>query len=171
MKIYTRKGDHGQTSLVDGRRAEKDDVQIEAIGAIDELNAHLGLLVSLIEDSVLIQWLHDIQHDLFDIGANLCIVRDSVFRLEQHIDEIDATLPVCHDFVMPCGSVQSAQCHVCRTVCRRAERRLVTFCRMSDTDGGVLQYVNRLSDFLFVLARKLNFIYDVDEKIWQNTCG
>lgn len=170
MKIYTKKGDGGQTTLTGGARVDKDDAQVEAVGAMDELNAHLGLLSAMVADATLRQWLGDIQATLFRIGSGLGVSPDSVTRLEQLIDRLSPGLPVQQGFVVPGGCVQSAQCHVCRTVCRRAERRLVTLSHQRQVPGGTLGYVNRLSDFLFVLARKLSFIYHTEEKTWQIPC-
>ena len=131
FKIYTKTGDKGTTQLSSGERVSKDEAQVEAIGTIDELNAHIGLLMTYIEEKTLLERLHNLQTVLFDIGGN-----------------------------------KVAQSHVCRTVCRRAERNFVTLSKIRPIDASVLCFLNRLSDYFFILARKLNFIYNVAEKTW-----
>ncbi len=182
--IYTRTGDAGQTSLVGGVRVPKTHVRLEAYGTVDELNSHIGLLVSLINDAELTTQLSEIQHTLFVVGSclatdieqtELCrqgvVPQEAVAALEKCIDEIDATLPQLRAFVLPGGTQAASQCHVCRTVCRRAERRILTLAENFDVDSNVIAYVNRLSDYLFVLARKLNVLAGQDEIIWKRTCG
>lgn len=190
--VYTRTGDGGQTSLVGGRRVDKDCARLESYGTIDELNSHIGLLISLLHaeqqpdlhpDSALdLQVLQQVQNDLFVLGSYLAtplttplrpssIVTEAMtLSLERHIDRTDVALPPLHAFVLPGGSMAGAQCHVCRTVCRRAERRILTLSRQADIDPRVVTYVNRLSDLLFVLARKININAQKDEIFWNNTC-
>lgn len=178
MKIYTRTGDGGTTSTSDGQRISKASATIAAYGDIDELTAHLGLLRALVSDADDAQFIEYLQQNLFGIGACLMsgkagtIDFDAVTTaLEQRIDATEALLPPLHTFVMPGSNVAEAQCHVCRTVCRRAERAIVAV-----ADGGemvspsIVKCLNRLSDYLFVTARKLNFITNSDEKKWHNTC-
>ncbi len=183
-KIYTRTGDAGQTSLVGGVRVSKTHVRLEAYGTVDELNSHLGLLVSLVNDAELATLLSEIQHTLFVVGVCLAtdteqtalsrqgvVPQEAIDALENRIDEIDATLPQLRAFVLPAGTQAASQCHVCRTVCRRAERRILALAENFDVDSNVIAYVNRLSDYLFVLARKLNVIAGQDEIMWKRTCG
>lgn len=179
-KIYTRTGDNGTTSLANGQRVPKDHIRLEAYGTIDELNAHLGLLQALWTEGEEKQMLLNIQHTLFDIGAILATpgqpdktntapghLNDALTRLEKSIDELDENLPALRAFILPTGNVVSAQCHVCRTVCRRAERRILSLAAEAQIAEEILSYINRLSDFLFILARKANFNANTDEIIWQ----
>ena len=181
--IYTRTGDDGTTSLVGGVRVPKTHVRLEAYGTVDELNAQIGCLISLMEDGADRSLLQFVQHKLFALGSylatdtsqtQLCVGSDitdeHIKRLEQAIDELDASLPPLRAFVLPGGSFAASVCHVCRTVCRRAERRIFFLAEGTKIAPEVLQYINRLSDYLFVLARKLNFVDGVREKIWDNSC-
>lgn len=186
--IYTRTGDYGQTSLVGGQRVDKDCARLESYGTIDELNSHIGLLIAMLNtaghDMQVRDWhLQDIQDHLFVIGSHLAtdcstttlreasIVTDHMIAdIETLIDTIDQSLPQLRTFVLPGGSMVAAQCHVCRTVCRRAERRILTLSRTDQVDQNVVRYVNRLSDLLFVLARKINIINQKEEIFWNNTC-
>ena len=158
-KIYTLTGDNGTTSLIGGQRVDKDDVRVEAYGTIDELNANIGRLAHV---SKLQQWqvdiIHKIQNKLFNIGAYLAtpsdgkapvpgLADDDVKELEARIDEIDVQLPPLHGFVLPGGSLTATRCDICRTVTRRAERRVVTLAKQVYVDPLVLRYLNRLSDF------------------------
>ena len=181
-KIYTLTGDAGTTSLVGGKRVSKDNIRVEAYGTIDELNAYLGLLAhnSKLDQEHMPAVIRHIQNKLFNIGAYLADDRHTatlhglttadVEMLEQHIDEWDATLPPMQGFILPGGTQAAAQTHVCRTVCRRAERCIVALSEEAKVSPEVLQYVNRLSDYLFVLAKKLNFIAGQSEKVWNNAC-
>lgn len=200
------------TSLVGGIRIDKASVRLEAYGTVDELSSHLGLLASMIkgtDDAALIE---RIQNTLFNICSYLATDRTQtpvyasakldvaeITMLEENIDLIMQSLPTLHSFVLPGGTMAASQCHVCRTVCRRAERRIVALMREieleekeSDTneiaetpsdnqnnasvspsdnqDKDVLKYINRLSDYLFVLARKININEKEEEKIWKKTC-
>lgn len=173
-KIYTRTGDDGSTGLGDGRRVRKDAVRVEAYGTVDESNAHIGLLrAQLAADHAAQAVLEDIQHDLFDVGGELCIpghqlvTAARVARLEEAIDGINADLPPLKDFILPGGSPAAAQAHVARTVCRRAERLAVTLAATETVNPQALHYLNRLSDYLFVLARQLAREDGGHEVLWR----
>mgnify|MGYP006053345137 FL=1 len=166
FKIYTKTGDKGTTQLSSGERVSKDETQVEAIGTIDELNAHIGLLMTYIEEKTLLERLHNLQTVLFDIGGNKVIDHSLTTQLEKDMDAMTESLPPLRDFVYPGGCKAAAQSHVCRTVCRRAERNFVTLSKIRPIDASVLCFLNRLSDYFFILARKLNFIYNVAEKTW-----
>ena len=166
FKIYTKSGDKGTTQLSSGERVSKDETQVEAIGTIDELNAHIGLLMTYIEEKTLLERPHDLQTVLFDIGGNKVIDHSLTTQLEKDMDAMTESLPPLRDFVYPGGCKAAAQSHVCRTVCRRAERNFVTLSKIRPIDASVLCFLNRLSDYFFILARKLNFIYNVAEKTW-----
>lgn len=184
-KIYTRTGDKGTTSLVGGVRVSKADARLEAYGTIDELNACIGWLMAVSPDEQSNELLKTVQHKLFSIGSylatdqsktELCIeskVADSnILRLEQEIDEMHTYLPELSGFILLGGSQAAAACHVCRTVCRRAERRIYALEEMGveEIDDNVKRFVNRLSDYLFVLSRKLNYLTKSDEIYWDKTC-
>ncbi len=169
-RIYTRTGDKGNTGLADGSRTTKTSARIEAIGNVDECNSHLGLLISLLDKSALTRNLSVIQHQLFDLGATLAgsptplIEPRHVEIMEQWIDELEQALPPLQQFILPGGNIASAQAHVTRTVCRRAERctfRIVEAERHDTTEikvvpDAVIQFLNRLSDYLFLVARTLS---------------
>ena len=181
--IYTRTGDKGKASLVGGARVSKTHVRLEAYGTVDELNSQLGLLYTYLTDEAdkkLVLW---VQHKLFSVGSYLAtdqnnttlriesqIADEDIQRLEHAIDEADALLPPLKAFVIPGGSRGSAVCHVCRTVCRRAERRILTMAEEHEVTENVSAFVNRLSDYLFVLARKMNILAETDEIYWDKTC-
>jgi cob(I)alamin adenosyltransferase len=170
-RIYTKSGDQGETALGDGRRVPKDHPRVEAYGTVDELNAVLGLAVAHADEAGLPaaerDFLRGIQNDLFDVGADLCVppaegeqpgkalrVRaEQATRLEQAIDRLNERLQPLKSFVLPGGTRPSAWCHLARTVCRRAERAVVALARAEPVNPQVVVYLNRLSDFLFVLAR------------------
>jgi len=172
-KIYTRTGDKGTSGLADGSRVAKDDPRMEAMGAVDELNSAVGLVLTEALPDALRNGLVDVQHDLFDIGGELSVPGHTLItpahigRLEQMIDEINATLKPLEDFILPGGSRAAAQAHLARTICRRAERRLVTLGKEQPLPGVLLQYLNRLSDLLFVLARALNRHAGQGDVLWQ----
>lgn len=180
-KVYTLTGDGGTTALVGGTRVDKDNVRVEAYGTIDELNANIGLLArsSNINDPQIVKLLKKVQNKLFNIGAYLAtpntggeveirgISDDDVKELEQQIDVMDLQLPPLEGFVLPGGSRVSAQCDICRTVTRRAERRVVSLAKQSIVAPIVLQYLNRLSDFFFVFARFANITNQVSETYWD----
>jgi cob(I)alamin adenosyltransferase len=176
-RIYTRLGDSGETHLGDMSRVPKTDPRIEAYGTVDELNAQLGLAIA--EGSVpapFVPWLQRIQNDLFDVGADISVphggdrerlrlAADQTAWLEQACDEVNAELPNLKSFVLPGGTLASAQLHVCRTVCRRAERR--TIACGDDVNAECVRYLNRLSDLLFILARAANVASGNDEPLWE----
>lgn len=184
-KIYTKTGDKGTTSLVGGVRVSKSDVRLEAYGTVDELNSTLGLLISVMDDAESEKLLRFVQHKLFSLGSYLAtdiekmerpvessVSEEDVHRLEQAIDEINASLPSLKGFILPGGSYPASVCHVCRTVCRRAERWIQA---LEDTlsyelDGQVKCFINRLSDYLFVLSRKLNNLTGESEIYWDKRC-
>ncbi|MGU7782317.1 cob(I)yrinic acid a,c-diamide adenosyltransferase [Burkholderia sp. PU8-34] len=172
-KIATRTGDDGTTGLGDGRRIGKDDVRIAAIGDVDELNSNLGvLLAEPLPDDVRAA-LVTIQHDLFDLGGELCIPGHTVLddthlaRLDQWLADYNATLSPLKEFILPGGSRSAALAHVCRTVCRRAERAIVALGRNEPLHETPRRYVNRLSDLLFVLARVLNRADGGSDVLWE----
>jgi len=177
-KVYTLTGDHGTTSLVGGKRVDKDDIRVEAYGTIDELNAQLGLLAhnSKLDYEDLPATIRTIQNKLFNIGAYLAndqatepqgLTEDDIHAIEAHIDRMDAELPPMQGFILPGGSRLSALCDVCRTVTRRAERRVVALSHKATISPIVLQYLNRLSDFFFILSRYNNISNQVEEIYWD----
>ena len=178
-RIYTKLGDGGETHLGDMSRVPKTHPRIEAYGDVDELNSHIGvaLTIDVLPDGYA-PWLRRVQNDLFDVGADLSVPRrpgrratparerlrvhpDQVTWLEGACDEVNATLKPLRSFVLPGGSAAAAQLHVCRTVCRRAERRALL---VEDANPEVVRYLNRLSDLLFILSRGAN---DGDEPLWE----
>lgn len=181
--VYTRTGDKGTTSLVGGARVPKTHIRLEAYGTIDELDTHLGLLLTYLaetQDKEMVLW---IQHKMFTIGSYLATEQNTtslriesqihekdILRLENAIDEADQLLPPLRAFVIPGGSRESAVCQVCRTVCRRAERRILALSEECFVEENVTAFINRLSDYLFILARKLNFISQTDEIYWDKDC-
>ena len=174
-KIYTRTGDDGTTGLGDGTRIAKDDARVEAFGAVDELNSFLGLLLAHELPKPLRAALTTIQHELFDLGGELCIPDrsviqgDQVTRLETLLDELNAPLASLKEFILPGGTTVAALAHVARAVCRRAERRLTTLARHASVNPASIRYLNRLSDLLFVLARLLNAQAGRPDVLWQPT--
>jgi cob(I)alamin adenosyltransferase len=172
-KIATRTGDDGTTGLGDGSRVDKDALRVQAMGDVDELNSHLGLLLCEDMPADLREELVTIQHDLFDLGGELCIpgfamITDTqVARLDALLAKYNATLPALAEFILPAGSRAAAQSHVCRTVCRRAERAIVALGKAEPLNVQPRQYVNRLSDLLFVLARVLNRHAGGGDVLWQ----
>lgn len=172
-KIYTRTGDDGSTGLGDGTRVAKDSLRVEAMGAVDELNAQLGVLLATPQLPLPYHApLTRIQHELFELGGELCIpnyVRIDaamVQRLEQELDAMNETLAPLKEFILPGGSLPTAQCHVARAVCRRAERRLASLARTESVSPIALHYLNRLSDLLFVLCRAINQGLNVPDVLW-----
>lgn len=161
-RIYTRTGDDGSTGLADGSRTHKDGPRIDAIGEIDELNCTIGLLLTEELQQPIRATVADVQHDLFDLGGELSVPGHEIIsarhvaRLEQALDALNAELPALTDFVLPGGSRAAAAAHFARAVCRRAERSLVALHRGEPVRATLLQYLNRLSDLLFVAARALN---------------
>nr|WP_285855112.1 cob(I)yrinic acid a,c-diamide adenosyltransferase [Paenibacillus cellulositrophicus] len=168
VRIYTRTGDEGETSVIGGR-VLKDDLQVEAYGTIDELNCFVGQAISLMEAESLQDLkenMIEIQHELFDCGSDLAFVKlseskykvgpDKVTRLEQWMDAYMEETPELERFILPGGTLLASTLHVCRTVCRRAERRVVTLGREKEINPDVRRYLNRLSDYFFVVARTAN---------------
>ena len=172
-KIVTRTGDAGTTGLGDGSRVAKDSQRIEAIGAIDELNSTLGVLLSEVLPDDCASLLIDVQHDLFDLGGELSIpgyaaVTDAhVARLEAAVERFNANLSPLKEFILPGGTRPASMAHVARTVCRRAERALVRLAQSEPVSDPSRKYVNRLSDLLFVLARVLNRDAKVGDVLWR----
>ena len=178
--LYTRTGDTGMTSLVGGQRVPKTHIRLKAYGTIDELNSNLGLLITYLrneEDRTVIM---GIQNLLFSIGSMLAtdtskrdirpgryVTEDDVRGIEQAIDAAEEGLPAWRGFILPGGTRAAAIAHICRTVCRRAERAIHALAAEADVDALLMAYVNRLSDYFFILARKINLLEGVDENIWQ----
>ncbi|MCR5239607.1 MAG: cob(I)yrinic acid a,c-diamide adenosyltransferase [Prevotella sp.] len=182
-KVYTRTGDKGETSIVGGIRMKKSSERLEAYGTADELSAHLGLLASMLPDGEHKSMILRIQRNLFNVCTNLATdqsqtpLYDSahlpggeIELLEQEVDRMMGLLPERQGFILPGGTQAAAQAHVCRTVCRRAERRIVALSEVAQVSPEVQQYVNRLSDYLFVLAKIINFNENVSEIIWEKVC-
>ena len=173
-KIVTRTGDGGSTGLGDGSRVAKDSPRIEAIGAVDELNSTLGLLLSETLPAEIAQLLTDVQHDLFDLGGELSIpghhalAEARVVALEDAVERFNADLAPLREFILPGGTRGAGMAHVARTVCRRAERAVVTLAASADVSAVARRYLNRLSDLLFVLARSLNRAAGRADVLWQS---
>jgi cob(I)alamin adenosyltransferase len=173
-KIYTRTGDDGTTGLGDGSRITKDDARVEAYGAVDELNSAVGVLIAAETDAELCEILADIQHQLFNLGGELCIPgsalisADNVKSLENILDKYNADLAPLKNFILPGGSTAGAACHMARAVCRRAERRICTLAANQDINAEAIHYINRLSDLLFVLARAINTAGNNTEVLWDS---
>jgi cob(I)alamin adenosyltransferase len=175
-KIYTRTGDDGSTGLGDGARVPKESLRVEAYGTVDEANCAIGVVLAAanlpaeVKDCLL-----EVQHDLFDLGGELCIPGHRIVtpayivRLEARLDEFNETLPPLKDFILPGGGPAAAACHVARAVCRRAERRSWTLARVEEVAPDVLRYLNRLSDLLFVIARLLARHEQGTETVWSRT--
>ncbi|WP_316799339.1 cob(I)yrinic acid a,c-diamide adenosyltransferase [Pedobacter frigidisoli] len=178
MKIYTKSGDKGQTSLIGGTRVPKYHLRIETYGTVDELNSYIGLIMSQDIDPHSKQLLKEIQDRLFTVGASLAAdpekskmkipdLHDAdVELLEQEMDAMNVMLPALKHFVLPGGNTVVSYCHVARCVCRRAERLTTELAENSFVDERVIVYLNRLSDYLFVLARKLTKDFNAEENIW-----
>jgi cob(I)alamin adenosyltransferase len=182
-KVYTKTGDKGLTSLVGGIRIKKSDIRLEAYGTVDELSAQLGLLAAMMSESSDKSNIIRIQNDLFNVCTHLAtdqsqtplypsahLADGEVEFLESEVDRMMALLPERQGFVLSGGTTVAAQCHVCRTVCRRAERRIASLAEVATVGEEIQQYVNRLSDYLFVLAKIINFNSGQAEIIWQNPC-
>ena len=182
-KIYTRTGDAGETGLFGGPRVAKDDARLEAYGTVDELNTVLGVAAATLEDDDLRGWIASIQSALFDIGGELAtpdieqriakdqpvgprVTDEDVTGLEGWIDRLDEELEPLTRFILPGGDLAAAHLHHARTVCRRAERRVITLGRTADIAGAIIRYLNRLSDLLFAMARAVNARAGVDEPEW-----
>jgi cob(I)alamin adenosyltransferase len=179
VQIYTKTGDDGTTGLIGGTRVKKYDARLEAYGTVDELNSHIGLILTTDVDERSREMLTEIQSKLFIIGSQLATDdQDGVFReripcseqdiekLEQEMDHMFEVLPRLSHFILPAGSTGAAYTHVARTVCRRAERRIVELADKKEVNTNLIRYINRLSDYLFVLARKINQDHHHDEISW-----
>jgi cob(I)alamin adenosyltransferase len=173
-KIYTKTGDDGTTGLGDGTRVAKDSARVAAYGTVDELNSTIGMVLAQDVPASIRETLTQAQHDLFDLGGELCIpgmamIHDAdVERLETTLDGFNADLPPLKDFILPGGGMAAACCHLARTVCRRAEREVVTLSRQDSVRPEAIRYLNRLSDLLFVLARVLARASGHGEVLWQH---
>ena len=179
MKIYTKKGDKGKTTLFGGLSVSKHHIRVEAYGSIDELNSHLGVLIECIREQHIQRSLEIIQFNLFTIGSllatplnkkdilNFDFDPSKIQKLETEIDRMDKELKPLKNFILPGGSLESAQAHVARSVCRRAERIISLLAEQQDVELDILAYINRLSDYLFMLARFLLKNESKQEKIWQ----
>jgi len=171
-KIYTRTGDKGSTGLGDGSRVDKDHLRVETYGTVDELNSVIGLVLAADFDGPVRDCLTRTQHELFDLGGELCmpgqtlIPESYVEQLETDLDRFNAALPPLKDFILPGGSEAAARCHLARTVCRRAERLMVSLAKLEDINDISLRYLNRLSDLLFVTARVLARAGGNSEVLW-----
>jgi cob(I)alamin adenosyltransferase len=173
-KIYTRTGDDGSTGLGDGSRVSKDSARVEAYGTVDEANSAIGVVLA--DDAVpepIRSLLTEVQHDLFELGGELCIPGHSAItqafieRLEGDLDALNANLPRLQEFILPGGGNQAAACHLARTIVRRAERRSQTLAMLEPVRPEVLRYLNRLSDLLFVVARVLARLDGGEEVLWD----
>jgi len=173
-KIYTRTGDDGSTGLGDGKRVAKDDPRVEAYGSVDEANSAIGMVLAEADiPAGLAACLTDVQHDLFDLGGELCLpgyraIDDShIGWLEAQLDAFNSELPPLKEFILPGGGRAAASCHLARTICRRAERRAWTLAGQAEVNPAALKYLNRLSDLLFVAARLLARQAHGQEVLWQ----
>jgi len=173
-KIYTRTGDGGTTGLGDGTRVAKDSLRVNAMGDVDELNAVIGLLLAEPVSDKIRTCLTAVQHDLFNLGGEICmpdyelIKAERITALEDQLDAFNETLSPLKEFILPGGSRAAAYCHLARTVCRRAERVMHTLNNSEKLTETSLQYINRLSDLLFVLCRILNQDAGVSDVLWNN---
>ncbi|MGA8278109.1 MAG: cob(I)yrinic acid a,c-diamide adenosyltransferase [Rhodanobacteraceae bacterium] len=173
-RIYTRTGDDGTTGLGDGKRVAKDSARVAAYGTVDELNSAIGVVLACELPEAITEALTQIQHDLFDLGGELCVpgmalIEDAdITRLEQTLDNFNEKLPPLKEFILPGGGTAAAQCHVARTVCRRAERVLITLSHEAAVRPQATHYLNRLSDLLFVIARVLAREAGHGEVLWQH---
>jgi len=177
-RIYTRTGDDGSTGLGDGMRVPKEHLRVEAYGTVDEANSAIGVILAVPGLSAEIgATLTDVQHDLFDLGGELCIpghrviTAEYIERLEREIDRLNENLPPLKDFILPGGGQAAAACHLARTVTRRAERRVWALARSERVAPEVAQYLNRLSDLLFVVARVLARQEKGSEVLWRHRRG
>lgn len=181
MKIYTKTGDKGMTSLVGGQRVSKCCERLESYGMTDELNSYIGELICFCKDDKDISFLTDIQAKLFVVGGYLAtdtsqheiregntVTEGMITEVEKEIDRINAILPPLKLFILPGGCLASAKAHVCRTICRTTERCILRLAETgAEVDSNVLAYINRLSDYFFVLARKLNLDNGIEDKVWK----
>lgn len=183
MKIYTKSGDKGKTSLFDGSRVIKSSNRIESYGLIDEVNSHIGILISLLNDKPELKDIKDmlleLQKKLFVLGSDLAnpskelsdyprITKNDISQVENQIDEMDTSLSPLKSFILPGGSIQASQSHVIRTIIRRAETSMVDLYLRNEISESSYVYINRLSDFFFILARTLNKRLKQDDTVWKN---
>jgi cob(I)alamin adenosyltransferase len=181
-KIYTRTGDDGTTGLGGGQRVPKDSPRIESYGTIDELNSFIGVAIAAGLNDELAAMFKVIQNDLFHVGSSLCVLEadqkkfkmiqiseSHIKQLEKYIDKLQESLKPLENFILPGGSIGAAELHVCRCVCRRAEREILRLKREEPINEHVLKYVNRLSDLLFVMARYENLTKKVPDVLWDQT--
>ncbi len=184
MKIYTKTGDKGETSLFDGTRVSKSSIRVEAYGNIDELNSYIGLITTMSIPKDLYDILEKVNRLLFAIGTDLAtpieeidnpkkikkvkrLGKEHIDYLEQAIDNYSDKLPELRNFILPGGSSESAWLHIARTVCRRAERRVVELAQRENVNHNIIVFLNRLSDFLFIAARYVNFFKGIEDTIWK----
>jgi len=173
-KIYTKTGDDGTTGLGDGTRVAKDSARVAAYGTVDELNSAIGMVLAQEIPAAIRETLTQVQHELFDLGGELCIpgmvmiVEADVERLERSLDSFNEDLPPLKDFILPGGGIAAACAHVARTVCRRAEREVVTLSKQEPVRPEAIRFLNRLSDLMFVLARVLARASGHGEVLWQH---
>ncbi|MBX9850705.1 MAG: cob(I)yrinic acid a,c-diamide adenosyltransferase [Cytophagaceae bacterium] len=177
MKIYTKTGDKGQTSLLGGTRVSKSHDRLHAYGTIDELNSYIGLLADLEVNMKRKDLLHGIQNILFSLGSSLATEKESLKKqniaesditlLEKEIDSMEESLPPLKNFILPGGHTSVSFCHIARCVCRRAERHTIALRENIEVDDLIIQYLNRLSDYLFVLGRMMGKELDAEEIIWK----
>lgn len=177
MAVYTRRGDKGETSLYDplsrqNIRTSKSSLRVYVIGAIDELNSYLGVVILVNSDPKLNKLLKEVQRNLFTIGSILAVAKvrfskSKTKKIEKVIDELEGELPILKNFILPGGTTVSAHLMYARALCRSTERSLVSFSKLSTINHELLTYLNRLSDFLFMLARKANFDEGVKEEVWK----
>ena len=172
-KIYTRTGDDGTTGLGDGNRVNKDSLRVEAYGTVDELNSAIGTVLAFEVTDDIRECLLGVQHQLFDLGGELCIPGESMIddedvdRLEAQLDGFNEDLPMLKEFILPGGSQAAAHCHLARTICRRAERRVISLAREEEVNEEPIRYLNRLSDLLFAMARYENHRKGQPEPLWR----
>ncbi len=173
-KVVTRTGDEGTTGMADGSRLPKNDARVHCLGEVDELNAHIGVVLSLLEDGPAQHTLFSIQHDLFDVGAELCqpgkqlITDDYVLALEQSVETLNADLPALKEFILPGGTPTVAAIQLARTVCRRVERGMVELDSQETLNPATCRYINRLSDLLFILGRSQAYLDGSGEVYWNS---
>lgn len=181
MKLYTKTGDKGQTGLIGGTRVPKNDIRLEAYGTVDELNSFIGLLTTYEISSMDLTFLRLIQNNLFTVGSFLAtdltkvtlkpesiLKSESIEQIEKEIDRLDAKLPEINSFILPGGSQTGALSHICRTISRRAERRLFDMNQIYSIDNQILIYFNRLSDYFFALSRYLTLESGGEEIYWKS---
>ena len=172
-KIYTRTGDDGSTGMADGTRVAKDDLLVHVIGEVDELNSQLAVVACYAADDFTGS-IKAIQNELFNVGAELTlgqaiIKQENINWLEQNLDALNQSLTPLKEFILPGGGLAASHCHVARAICRRAERSIVRLNKQNELNSYLMAYINRLSDYLFVLARMLSKAEGKDETYWQST--